>query len=231
MPSLSTPKNSVWILVSRGHERFVSETHSHDSKIVNHSSSLRMKEETPNIVCSESSKLAMSNHVQGSQDSNNVDTKGDHSRTHRETVASTIQVAPSSSKSSSGGSSNPKSTHLQPKYVYTKKEIGKEDRIWSTIPGCQTSERDSFDTRISKCDTNMVRHRDQDEREEDGAMHWDNILPFLTGRFRDKIYQEYTDKDWLQSLYLGSIKTRFESCKDETGQLRYIARSKVTQVD
>ena len=45
VPSLSSPGYSVWILISRGHERFVNEIHRHNSDIVNYGSSLRTKEE------------------------------------------------------------------------------------------------------------------------------------------------------------------------------------------
>ena len=41
------------------------------------------------VSCSESSKLAVVNHEQGSQDSNNVKTKDESSGVLRETVAST----------------------------------------------------------------------------------------------------------------------------------------------
>ena len=188
-PSLSSPGYSVWILISRGHERIVTEIHRHNSDIVNYSSSMRTKEENLNYVCSESSKLAVVNYEQGSQGSNNVKTKVELSSVHRETIASTNRVAPASSKSSSGGSggsSNPTSTHPKSKSNYIKKEIPKEDRIWTIIPGYQKSKRDSLETRISKCATNMVRHHDQDEREADGAMHCDVIVPVLKGRFRSQ---------------------------------------------
>ena len=109
LPSLSTPGCSVWILISGVHERFVNEIHRHNSDIVNYSSLLRTMEENLNNVCFESSKLAMVNHGQGSQDSSNVKTKVESSSVHRETVASTIRVALASSKSSSSGSSNPTS--------------------------------------------------------------------------------------------------------------------------
>ena len=62
--------------VARGHERFVNEIHRHNSDIVNNSSSLRAKEDNLNDVCVESSKPAVVNHGQGSQESNNVKTKG-----------------------------------------------------------------------------------------------------------------------------------------------------------
>ena len=68
----------------------------------------------------------------------------------------------------------------------------------------------------------MVRHHDQDERETDGARHWDSVLSVLKGKFRNQMEKEFTDEYWLHCLYLGSIKTRFEICKDENGEIRYI---------
>ena len=136
---------------------------------------LRAKEDNFNDVCLESSKLDVVNHGQGSQDSNNFKTKVGPSSMHVETVESTIRVAPASSKSSSGssgGNSNPTSIHLIAKFIYVKKEIPKEGSIWTKLLGCPKCKRDSFETRISKCVTNMVRHHDQDERETDGARHW-----------------------------------------------------------
>ena len=62
----------------------VNEIHRHNSDIVNYSSSLRTMEENLNNVCSESSKPAVVNHEQGSQDSNNVKTKVEPSSVHRE---------------------------------------------------------------------------------------------------------------------------------------------------
>ena len=109
VPSLSSPGYSVWILISRGRERFVNEIHRHNSDMVNYISSLRGKECNLNDVCLESSKPAVVNHGQGAQDSNNVKTKVELSSMHRETVASTIRVALASSESSSGGSSIPTS--------------------------------------------------------------------------------------------------------------------------
>ena len=83
VPSLSSPGCSVWILISRGHERFVNEIHRHNSDTVNNSSSLRAQEDNLNDVCFESSKPAVVNHGQGSQDSNNVKTKVEPSSMHR----------------------------------------------------------------------------------------------------------------------------------------------------
>ena len=100
VPSLSTPERSIWILRGRGHERFVNEIHRHNSKIVNYSSSLRTKDENFDNVGLESSKPAVVNHGQGSQDSNNVETKDEPPSVLREIVASTIRETLASSKSS-----------------------------------------------------------------------------------------------------------------------------------
>ena len=95
------------------------------------------REGSKNIdVCFESSKQAVVNQKQGSQDSNSIKTKVEPSSMHRETVTSTIREAPATSKSSSGGSgsggsSNPASIHQKAKSIYVKKEIPEEDRIWS----------------------------------------------------------------------------------------------------
>ena len=164
-----------------GHERFVDGIHRHNSDIMNYSSSSRMKEDNLNNVCFESSKPVVVNHGQGSQDPNNDKTKVEPSSMHRKTVASTIRVAPASSKSSSGGSSNPTPKHPEAKSINMKKEIPTENRIWTMIPGCQKCE-----TRISKCVRNILPHPDQDEREADGAMHWNAIPPVLKGRFQNQ---------------------------------------------
>ena len=101
-----------------------------------------------------------------------------------------------------------------------RKRSPRRREFWLQFPGCPKCKRDVFETRISKCVTNMVRHHDQDERETDGARHWDGVLSALKGKFRNQLEKEFTDEDWLHCLYLGSIKTRFEICKDENGGLR-----------
>ena len=209
----------------------MNEIHRHNTNIVKYSSSLRTMEQNFDNVSFESPKLAVVTHKQGSQDSNNVETKLEPSSVLVETVASTIRVAPASSKSSSG-------RRRQQSYVNTSENKvhlhhgrdPKEDRIWTIIPGCPKCKRDSFETRISKCVTNMVRHHDQDVRETDGAMHWNVTLPALKGTFRNQTEKEFTDEDWLHCIYLGSIKTRFEICKDDKGEDTFV-RSKGMQVE
>ena len=105
--------------------------------------------------------------------------------------------------------------------IYTK-EIPKKDRFWNTILGFLHNERHSMVTRISKEVTHRVRHRDQDEQKEDGAMHWDAILPTLKRNSRVNWKRMSKNIDWIECLHRGSCKTRFEFCKDADGELVYI---------
>ena len=116
VPSLRTPGRSLWILTLRGHERFVNEIHRHNSEIVNHSSSLRTKEENFDIVGFESSKPAVEKFEQ-------CDNEGWIFWRPSGNVASTMRETPASSKSSRGSRSNPMSIHPRTKSIYTKKEI------------------------------------------------------------------------------------------------------------
>ena len=97
------------------------------------------------------------------------------------------------------------------KSIYIKKEIPKEERIWTTILGCQKSKGHSFETRISKCVTKKVRHHDQDEREADGAMHWDGVFSVWKGKFRNQLEKEFTDEDWLHCFVLEASRQGLKS--------------------
>ena len=140
----------------------MNEIHRHNSNMVNYSSSLRTKEENFDNVGFESSKACRGKSRAKLTRFEHVKTKDDSSGVLRETVASTMRVTLASSKSSSGGSggsggsSNSMSIHPRTMYSH-KKEIPKDDRIWTTIPGCQKCKRDSLEIRISKCVTNIVR--------------------------------------------------------------------------
>ena len=58
----------MWMLASRGKEKFVNEIHRHKAGIVNDSSLLRTKEENIENVSFESVKLASGNRNYGSED-------------------------------------------------------------------------------------------------------------------------------------------------------------------
>ena len=74
-------------------------------------------------------------------------------------------------------------------------------------------------------------NNDQYEREEDGAMHVNIILPVLKERFQTQRDKEFTNEDSLNCHYLGSFKTRFEICKDEDGGFKFFVQFRDIQVE
>ena len=149
VPSLSDQCRPIWILTSRGKERFVNEIHSHKLGIVNDSSLLRSKEENLENVSFESVKLDSGNRGYGSEDSGAAKSNDKPSNELRKTAISTTFATSSRSCNS----------------IVQRTKIPRENRIWDTIPGCQKCRNNSSVTRISKCVTNMVRHHDQYECE------------------------------------------------------------------
>ena len=67
-----------------------------------------------------------------------------------------------------------------------------------------------------------MRHYDQDERETDGEVHKNTVNPKLLKDFEDKGARKFSDKEWLQHVYEGSNKTRFEYCENSKNSLIYI---------
>ena len=93
------------------------------SWIMNYGSSLRKKEENFDNLCFESSQPAVEYNEEGSQDSNNVETKVKPSSVHRETVASTMPpVNPGLLEKQQRCSSNPMSIHPRTQTNYIKEK-------------------------------------------------------------------------------------------------------------
>ena len=69
------------------------------------------------------------------------------------------------------------------------------------------------------------------EKQMERGIGDDVLLPVLKLKVQNQLEKEFTDEDWFRRLYLGSIKTRFEICKDENGELRYTRAKQVTQVE
>ena len=86
------------------------------------------------------------------------------------------------------------------------------DRNWITIRAFHANERNSLSSNISKMVTRMLRHHDQDERDHDGAVHWDTKNPVPQRNFEDKIGRRCTYKDWIEHIHFGSSETKFEYC-------------------
>ena len=80
----------------------------------------------------------------------------------------------------------------------------------------------TFEAKVSKLVMRSVRHYDQHERETDRAVHWKSMCPKLRKASQKAGGQKLSDSDWLQKIYKGSNKTRFQYCRNSTDVLFYI---------
>ena len=55
----------------------------------------------------------------------------------------------------------------------------------------------------------MVRHFDQDERQTDGAVHWDSLKSVLVKGFRRNGAENFPDSEWIDHIQQGSNKVNF----------------------
>ena len=65
---------------------------------------------------------------------------------------------------------------------FVKETIPAGQRKWVDIPN-KWHQEDALSTEISKLVMRLGRHSDQDEREVDGAVHWDSMKPRLRNAF------------------------------------------------
>ena len=87
---------------------------------------------------------------------------------HREELRSSDELLTAEKGSNSIGALNRGDS------LFKKTVIPGGERKWITIEA-NPSPRDGLPTRVSKMFTKMVRHYDQDEREEDGSYHWETV--------------------------------------------------------
>ena len=87
-----------------------------------------------------------------------------------------------------------------------------KERKWASIPVSPEFKGTTISAKISKFVMRLVRHYDQDERDSDGAVHWNSIVPKLLAAFGNRGARKCSDTDWLHNIYKGSSKTRFEYC-------------------
>ena len=60
--------------------------------------------------------------------------------------------------------------------------------------------------------TKMVRHHDQDEREQDGSYHWDTVRSVLLKAFARYGAQKFSEDHWIRLIHVGSMNKRVEYC-------------------
>ena len=104
---------------------------------------------------------------------------------------------------------------------YTKEIIPVSERKWKGMPANTAFKGDDLSAAISKLVMRLVRHGDQDERDNDGAVHWDTMFPKLLKAFGHMGAREFSHKGWLQHIHRGSNKMRFEYCESSKGSLLY----------
>ena len=67
---------------------------------------------------------------------------------------------------------------------HTREVILVGERKWNDIPASRSCNGESLSAEISKIVMRLVRHYDQDEREIDGAVHWNFVGPKLRDAFK-----------------------------------------------
>ena len=60
------------------------------------------------------------------------------------------------------------------------------ERKWVSVPVNTSFDKDSLSALIFKLLMRMVRNRDQVESNDDGAVHWDTMIPKLLSAFGDR---------------------------------------------
>ena len=103
-----------------------------------------------------------------------------------------------------------------------------EERKWNDIFACKHFRGHTFEAEVSLLVMRLVRHYDQDDRETDGAVHWNSMGPKLRKAFQKARGQTFSDSDWVQYIFEGRNKTRFQYCKNSRNVLLYIRAIKRT---
>ena len=97
-----------------------------------------------------------------------------------------------------------------------------DKRKWNAIPACDTVDTYPLEWEISKRWTALVQHRDIDNREIGGAVHWSSLFPMLRRDFDREGVRTLSDSQWLGHVHRGSNKPRFQFCVDSGGRLLYV---------
>ena len=104
---------------------------------------------------------------------------------------------------------------------YTTSTIAVRGRNWEIVHEFG-GPQPPLKTAISKFVMKLLRHCDQEERDSDGAMHWDSIHSRLLKELGTRMGLNCSQRDWLQAVHEGSNKTRFEYCKNSRDSVMYV---------
>ena len=89
--------------------------------------------------------------------------------------------------------------------LYTRRTIPTNEEKWITVRARSRYGGD-LAVSISKTFTTMLRHFDREERQSDGARHWDSIKAILVRKFAHEGARDFSDGAWLQKMFEGSTK-------------------------
>ena len=103
-----------------------------------------------------------------------------------------------------------------------RSEDRKNQRVWEDLTANEFSYEYKWETQVSKFVSELVRHEHSRERETDGAIHWIFTSPKLKFRFQRDGRSNFTDSIWINFIWKGSRKTRFQYCQNSCGKLLYI---------
>ena len=171
IPSTTTPNRTSWVVICRGRNRYVDESHLRDPGHNPTSSEIRVER----LILKESELCS---------------TEMEQSRIE-ETHATHFGIP-----------TNP--------VFYSKEVILVGKRKWNDIPAYKSFKGDSLQAEISKLVMGLVRHCVQDERETDGADHWNSMVPQLRNAFQKSGGRTFSITDWLHHICEGSNKMRFQ---------------------
>ena len=94
-----------------------------------------------------------------------------------------------------------------------------KERIWKSILANEPYKYRSLSAAISKMVMRLLRHNDQDERDIDGAVHWNTMSPKFLRAFGHQEHDIFPQKIKLKHLHEGSNETRFEYCESSRNSL------------
>ena len=91
------------------------------------------------------------------------------------------------------------------------------ERKWEDIIAKEFSNKCDLGFKISTIVGKLVCHEHRSDREADGAIHW--IRHKLKFTFTKQGEDTFTDKDWINHIWKGTSKTRFQYCQNSCDTL------------
>ena len=88
--------------------------------------------------------------------------------------------------------------------------------------GERSDDRIPIHKRVWEVVSKKVRHENSRERETDGAIHWKIKSSKLRIRFQRDRGRYFTDRGWINFIWKGSNKTRFQHCQNSCNNLLYL---------